>query len=137
MDTVVPWGALKTLVEPHYPRAGKGRPPLGMEKMLRIYLVQQWFELSDPGAEEAIRDSQSIRRFVGIDPQADAVPDETTILRFRRLLEEHRLTAPILSTVGRVLEKERLVLKCGAIVDAAVVPAPRFRKVVSRQTREG
>src|SRR5574341_831283 len=88
MDAVIPWAALRALIEPYYPKAGNGRQPLGLEKMLRIYFVQQWFNLSDPQAEDALYDSEAIRRFVRIELSEDVVPDETTILRFRHLLEK-------------------------------------------------
>ena len=92
MDTVIPWPRLIRLIEPHYPKAGNGRQPLGLEKMLRIYFLQQWFNLSDPQAEDAIYDSESMRRFARVELGDDIVPDETTILRFRHLLEQHQLT---------------------------------------------
>src|ERR1700726_2585802 len=91
MDAVIPWSRLVRLIEPHYPKAGQGRQPLGLEKMLRIYLLQLWFDLSDPQAEDAIYDSESMRRFAGVDLADDTIPDETTILRFRHLLERHGL----------------------------------------------
>src|SRR5436853_2612025 len=103
MDAVIPWSRLVRLIEPHYPKAGRGRQPLGLEKMLRIYLLQQWFNLSDPQAEDAIYDSESMRRFARVDLSDDVVPDETTILRFRHLLEEHRVTAAIFATVNELL----------------------------------
>jgi len=144
MDAVIPWARLKVLIEPHYPKAGKGRQPLGLEKMLRIYFVQQWFELSDPAAEDAIYDSESIRRFVGVELGEDAVPDETTILRFRRLLEEHRLTEAIFSEVRSLLEEKHLLLKSGTIVDATIIAAPSSTKNEAgkrdpemRQTKKG
>lgn len=96
MDRVIPWPRLRALIEPHYPKAGRGRQPLGLEKMLRIYFVQQWFNLSDPQAEDALYDSESIRRVVGVELGDDVVPDETTLLRFRHLLERHQLSAAIL-----------------------------------------
>jgi len=91
MNEVVPWTLLLSLVEPHYPKAGNGRRPVGLEIMLRSYFVQQWFNLSDPGVEDALYDSPALRRFVGVDLGVAAAPDETTILRFRHLLEEHDL----------------------------------------------
>src|ERR1700691_4281851 len=91
MDAVIPWSRLVKLIEPHYPKAGQGRQPLGLEKMLRIYFLQQWFNLSDPQAEDAIYDSESMRRFARIELGDEAVPDETTILRFRHLLEHYRM----------------------------------------------
>ena len=87
MDTVIPWDRLLALIEPYYPKAGRGRQPLGLEKMLRIYFLQQWFNLSDPQAEDAIYDSEAMRRFARVELADDVVPDETTILRFRHLLE--------------------------------------------------
>ena len=87
MDRVIPWKPLIALIEPYYPKAGRGRQPLGLEKMLRIYFLQQWFNLSDPQAEDALYDSESMRRFAGVELSEDVVPDETTILRFRHLLE--------------------------------------------------
>src|SRR4249920_2292665 len=95
MDAVIPWPRLLALIEPHYPKAGNGRQPLGLEKMLRIYFLQQWFNLSDPQAEDAIYDSEAMRRFARVELGDDVVPDETTILRFRHLLEEHHLTAAL------------------------------------------
>jgi IS5 family transposase len=128
MDAVIPWRRLMALVEPHYPKAGAGRHPLGLEKMLRIYFVQQWFDLSDPAAEDAIYDSESIRRFVGVELGEDTVPDETTILRFRHLLEKHDLTAAIFEEVRGLLEEKRLLLKTGTIVDATIISAPSSTK---------
>ena len=91
MEQVVPWGKLCALIEPHYPKPGNGRPPVGVERMLRIYFLQQWFNLSDPAVEEALYDSAVMRQFVGIDLGREPVPDETTVCKFRHLLEEHRL----------------------------------------------
>lgn len=92
MAQVVPWAVLLKVIEPYYPKAGNGRPPLGLEKMLRIYFMQQWFNLSDPAMEDALYDIESLRRFAGIELGQDEVPDETTILNFRHLLEQHELT---------------------------------------------
>src|SRR6202795_926564 len=91
MEQVVPWRGLCALVEPCYPQAGNGRPPVGVERMLRIYFLQQWFNLSDPGVEEALYDSAAMRRFVGIDLGREPVPEETTVCKFRHLLERHGL----------------------------------------------
>lgn len=145
MDAVIPWKRLMALLEPHYPKfTGKGRKPLGLEKMLRIYFVQQWFDLSDPAAEDAIYDSESIRRFVGVELGEDRVPDETTILRFRHLLEEHDLTEAIFGEVRSLLEEKRMLLKAGTIVDATIIHAPSSTKNESgkrdpemKQTRKG
>ena len=128
MDAVIPWASLLALIEPHYPKAGRGRQPLGLEKMLRIYFLQQWFNLSDPQAEDAIYDSESMRRFARVELGEDVVPDETTILRFRHLLEEHRLTGAIFAAIRDLLEEKRLLLKAGTIVDATIIAAPSSTK---------
>src|SRR4051795_8137056 len=104
MNQIIPWTGLIELIEPYYPKAGRGRQPLGLDKMLRIYLLQQWFNLSDPQAEDAIYDSESMRRFVRVELGDDTVPDETTILRFRHLLEQHGLTSAIFEAIGGLLE---------------------------------
>src|SRR6202166_2212901 len=144
MDAVIPWPRLVRLIEPHYPKAGQGRQPLGLEKMLRIYFLQQWFNLSDPQAEDAIYDSESMRRFAGVELSEDVVPDETTILRFRHLLEEHRLTEAIFAAVRDLLTTKRLLLQAGTIVDATIIAAPSSTKNAAhardpemRQTRKG
>ncbi|MEO7475486.1 MAG: IS5 family transposase [Gemmatimonadales bacterium] len=144
MDQVIPWRELLVLIEPHYPKAGRGRQPLGLEKMLRIYFVQQWFNLSDPQAEDAIFDSESIRRFVGVELGDDVVPDESTILRFRHLLERHQLTAAIFAAIRDLLTEKRLLLKAGTIVDATIISAPSSTKNAAQardpemhQTRKG
>src|ERR1700683_1705474 len=111
MDAVIPWPRLVRLIEPHYPKAGHGRQPLGLEKMLRIYFLQQWFNLSDPQAEDAIYDSESMRRFAKVELADDTVPDESTILRFRHLLEEHGLTRGIFDEINSLLEEKRLLLR--------------------------
>jgi transposase, IS5 family len=103
MDAVIPWAQLFALIAPYYPQAGRGRQPLGLEKMLRIYFLQQWFNLSDPQAEDAIYDSEAMRRFARVELGDDVVPDETTILRFRHLLETHQLTAAIFEAVEELL----------------------------------
>src|SRR5919109_1975856 len=125
MDAVIPWDRLTALIEPHYPKAGNGRQPLGLEKMLRIYFMQQWFNLSDPQAEDSIYDSESMRRFAKVELSEDVVPDETTILRFRHLLEQHGLTAAIFEAVKTLLVEKQLLLKAGTIVDATIIAAPR------------
>jgi len=144
MDAVIPWPRLVRLIEPHYPKAGQGRQPLGLEKMLRIYFLQQWFNLSDPQAEDAIYDSESMRRFARIELGDEAVPDETTILRFRHLLEQHGLTEAIFNSITGLLEERRLLLRSGTIVDATIVAAPSSTKNASasrdpemKQTRKG
>lgn len=132
MDAVIPWATLIGLIEPHYPKAGRGRQPLGLEKMLRIYFLQQWFNLSDPQAEDAIYDSESMRRFARVELSEDVVPDETTILRFRHLLEQHELTGKIFDAVRDLLTEKRLLLKAGTIVDATIIAAPSSTKNASK-----
>ena len=144
MDAVIPWARLLALIEPHYPKAGQGRQPLGVEKMLRIYFLQQWFNLSDPAAEDALYDSESMRRFARVELGDEVVPDESTILRFRHLLEQHRLTQAVFDAVADLLEERRLLLRSGTIVDATIIAAPSSTKNASasrdpemKQTRKG
>jgi len=128
MDAVIPWTALLALIEPHYRKPGNGRRPLGLEKMLRIYFLQQWFNLSDPQAEDTIYDSESMRRFARVELGEDQVPDETTILRFRHLLEQHQLTQAIFDKVRDLLEARRRLLRAGTLVDATIIAAPSSTK---------
>src|SRR5580692_12945755 len=128
MEQVVPWAELEALVEPHYPKGENGRPPVGLGIMLRIYFVQQWFNLSDPGVEEALYDSAALRRFAGVDLGRAPAPDETTILRFRHLLEEHELCGKILDTVNLYLESKGIRIGTGTIVDATIIHAPSSTK---------
>jgi IS5 family transposase len=128
MDAVIPWGRLLGLIEPHYPKAGNGTQPMPMERMLRIYFMQNWFNLSDPAAEDSLYDSESMRRFAGIELVEDAVPDETTILRFRHLLEHHQLTERMFTAIRSLLEEKRLLLRSGTIVDATIIEAPPSTK---------
>jgi len=144
MDAVIPWSRLVRLIEPHYPKAGQGRQPLGLEKMLRIYFLQHWFNLSDPQAEDAIYDSESMRRFARVELGDEVAPDESTILRFRHLLEQHGLTHAIFDAVADLLEERRLLLRSGTIVDATIIAAPSSTKNASatrdpemKQTRKG
>ena len=123
MDAVVPWAALLALIEPHYPKAGKGRRPYLLEVMLRVYFLQQWYQLSDPGAEEALYDIQSMRAFAGLELGRDAIPDETTILNFRHLLERHDLPKALFDEVTRHLEEHGALLRGGTIVDATLIAA--------------
>jgi len=129
IEAVTPWATLVAAVEPHYPKGeGRGRPPIGVERMLRMYIAQQCFGLSDEGIEDAIYDSQAIRRFVGIDLNRQAAPDATTLLRFRRLLEEHDLTEAIFAAINAHLAEQGLMLKEGTIVDATIIAAPSSTK---------
>ena len=133
MDAVIPWARLLAVIEPYYPKAGNGRPPLGLERMLRIYFLQQWFNLSDPQAEDALYDSESMRRFAGIELGEEPVPDESTLLRFRHLLERHRLTERLFAEVRTLLEERRLLLRSGTIVDATIIAAPSSTKNAKRR----
>ncbi|HEY6372540.1 MAG TPA: IS5 family transposase [Candidatus Sulfotelmatobacter sp.] len=128
MEQVVPWRELCGLIEPHYPKAGNGRPPVGVERMLRIYFLQQWFNLSDPAVEEALYDSVVMRSFVGIDLGREPVPDETTVCKFRHLLEQHRLGGEMLETVNLHLESQGVRITTGTIVDATIIEAPSSTK---------
>lgn len=128
MDRVVPWAALCALIEPVYPKAGNGRPPIGLERMLRIYFLQNWFNLSDPAVEEALYDSLSMRNFVGIDLGREGAPDETTVCKFRHLLEAHDLGKRLFEEVGRHLQAKGLKVSTGTIVDATIINAPSSTK---------
>lgn len=128
MDKVVPWARLCALIEPYYPKAGNGRPPLPLERMLRIHFLQHWFNLSDPAAEEALYESPALRAFAGIDLGAEPAPDESTILRFRHLLEAHDLATRIFEDVLDHLEAKGLKISTGTIVDATIIAAPSSTK---------
>jgi IS5 family transposase len=128
MEKVVPWSALEALVRPHYAKAGNGRQPVGLSIMLRTYFVQQWFNLSDPGVEELLYESAPVRRFVGVDLGIAAAPDETTILRFRHLLEQHDLGGMMLDAVNVHLEARGINIQTGTIVDATIIHAPSSTK---------
>ena len=128
MDRVVPWGELCALIRPVYPKAGDGRPPIELELMLRVYFLQQWFNLSDPAVEEALYDSASMRAFAGVDLGRQAAPDESTVCRFRHLLEQHGLGAKIFAQVGRHLQRKGWKVSNGTIVDATILNAPSSTK---------
>src|ERR1700730_5916099 len=125
MAAVVPWSKLEGLIEPHYPKMGPqgGRRPFLLAVMLRVYCLQQWYNLSDPGAEEALYDIQSMRAFAGLELGRDAIPDETTILNFRHLLEAHELTKTVFEAVAEYLEARGALLRGGTIVDATLIAA--------------
>ena len=128
MNQVVPWPALLKLIEPHYPKLGRpGRQPYPLETMLRVHFLQQWYALSDPGMEEALYDTPVMRRFAGLGG-LDTVPDETTILNFRRLLETHDLARQMLEQVNTYLSRKGLSLRGGTIVDATIIAAPSSTK---------
>ena len=133
MDRVVPWRQLCALIAPVYPNSGKGRTPVGLERMLRIYFLQQWFNLSDPGAEEALYDSLAMRRFASIDLGREPVPDETTICKFRHLLERHDLGSALFEQVHAYLEQHGLKLSRGTTVDATIIHAPSSTKNAAQE----
>ncbi len=144
MEVVVSWRELVAEIEPFYPKAGNGRPPVGLERMLRMYFLQQWFNLDDPAVEEALYDSTAMRHFVGIDLGREPVPDETTVCKFRQLLERHGLGAKIFSRVNGYLEQHGMKIGTGTIVDATLIEAPSSTKNKSgkrdpemHQTRKG
>jgi IS5 family transposase len=128
MEQVAPWDKLCSLIEPYYAKAGNGRQPVGLERMLRIYFLQQWFNLSDPAVEEALYDSAVMRSFVGIDLGREPVPDETTVCKFRHLLEQHQLGGQILEAVNLHLQSQGVRITTGTIVDATIIHAPRSTK---------
>jgi IS5 family transposase len=133
MERVVPWARLVAVIEPHYPQGKRGRPPMGIERMLRIYFLQQWYALADEALEDALYDSQAMRSFAGIDLSVEAVPDATTLLKFRHLLEAHDLTQAIFGEVGAMLEERQLLMKEGTIVDATIIAASSSTKNASKE----
>lgn len=132
MELVVPWKRLVELIEAHYPQGRRGRPPVGVERMLRVYFLSQWYGLADEALEDAIYDSQAMRNFAGIDLSSESVPDATTLLKFRHLLEENDLTEGIFEEIGSHLQERKLSLREGTIVDATIIGAPS-----STKNREG
>ena len=144
MNQVIPWEELLQIVNKYYPVAGNGRHPMPMERMLRIYFMQQWYGLSDPAMEDALYDIESMRRFADINIEVDVIPDETTILNFRHLLERHNLTKQLFKETKRYLSEKGLLLREGTIVDATIINAPsstknrgRTRDKEMRQTKKG
>ena len=133
MERVMPWSELYRLIEPVYPKAeGPGRPAVGVDRMLRIYFLQQWFNLSDPAVEEALYDSSSMRTFAGIDLGREPVPDETTVCKFRHLLEQHGLGQQLFAQVNRYLQAQGLKVASGTIVDATIITAPSSTKNIEK-----
>ena len=128
MNLVVPWTELVALIEPHAPSGKTGRPPFAVSTMLRIHFLQQWFGLSDPAMEEALHDVQLYCEFAHLDPGMGRLPDESTILRFRHLLEEHNLSMQFLATINATLATKGLMLKTGTVVDATLIAAPSSTK---------
>jgi IS5 family transposase len=145
MDKAIPWEDLLRIVDRRYRKVDdNGRPKMPAERMLRIYFLQQWFNLSDPGAEEALYDSASMRMFSGIELGQEVIPDETTILNFRRFLEEHQLPQRFFERINRILEDKGLLMKSGTIVDATIIHAPsstknklKTRDPEMKQTKKG
>ena len=144
MEKVVPWADLVALVSPYLPEGKRGRPPFSPETMLRIHFMQQWFALSDPAMEEALHDMPVFREFAGLEAWDERLPDESTILRFRHVLEKHKLAAQILQTVNNVLSAKGVMLKSGTVADATLIPAPSSTKNSSgerdpemKQSRKG
>ena len=128
MEEVVPWARLVQRLRPLYPKGERGRPPIGLERMLRVYFVQQWYGLADEAVEDAFYDSQALRGFAGIELNRDPVPDATTVLRFRHWLEQHELTKALFDEVGTMLAERGLLMRQGTIVDATIIAAPASTK---------
>jgi transposase, IS5 family len=144
MELIVPWAALCEVIGPYYPKAGNGRPPIGLERMLRIHFVQHWFNMADLSCEEALYDSASLRHFVGIDLGREPVPDATTMLKFRKLLNDNKLGEALFAQVGQVLQSKGFKVNTGTIVDATIIGAPSSTKNADKardpemhQTRKG
>jgi len=146
MERAIPWARLCALIEPHYPKGSPagGRPPLPLERMFRIYCLQQWYNLSDPGAEDALYDSIAMREFAGVRTDADVIPDESSILNFRRLLESHQLTEALFVEINAHLAERGFIVGKGTVVDATIINAPSSTKNVEQkrdpemhQTRKG
>ena len=129
MERIVPWSRLTAVIEPLYPKSGRvGRPPIGVPKMLRMYCVRQWYSLADEALEDALYDSQALRDFVGIDLSRESVPDATTLLKFRRLLQDNDLTRTLLDEINAHLTEQGLLMRAGTIVDATIIAAPSSTK---------
>jgi IS5 family transposase len=128
MEKMVPWREWVALIEPHYPPGKRGRPPIGCERMLRLYLLQVWYHLSDEGLEDAVYDSQALRQFSRIDLSSESVPDATTLLKFRHLLETHHLTEKMFAQLSGSLSDKGMLMKEGSIVDATILEAPSSTK---------
>ena len=128
MEALVPWVEFCALIEPYYPKAGGGRPPRGLERMLRMYCVAIWFNLGDEACEDALYDIAAFRDFCGIDLGRERVPDATTLLNFRHLLEEHRIGAVLFAKIGELLLANGMKLSGGTIVDATLIAAPPSTK---------
>jgi len=128
MELIVPWRKLCRLIEPHYPKGDRGRPPIGIDRMLRIYFLQVWFNLSDPAVEDALYDSAAMRDFVGIDLGREPAPDETTICKFRHLIEANDLGEKLFEAVNKHLCAKGIKIGTGTIMDATIIAAPSSTK---------
>jgi len=128
MEEVIPWSRLLTVIEPHYPKGERGRPPIGLERMLRVYFLQQWYGLADEALEDALYDSQALRGFARVDLADAGVPDATTLLKFRRLLETHDLCKGLFTAINTDLAARGLLLREGTLVDATLIAAPSSTK---------
>jgi IS5 family transposase len=144
MEQVVPWARLVEVIAPYYPTGKRGRPPVGIERMLRLYFLAQWYALADEALEDALYDSQALRNFAAIDLGSEAVPDATTVLNFRHLLEAHDLGRRIFEEVGALLEEKKLLMREGTLIDATIIAAPcstknrrRERDPDMHQTKKG
>ena len=133
MEEIIPWDEWVAFIAPYYPSGKRGRPPKGIEKMLRMYLLQCWFNLSDEGVEDAIYDSYAMRKFVGIDFFEEDAPDATTLLKLRRLLEKNNLNKAFFEAINRVMEKSGHIMRGGTIVDATIISAPSSTKNAEKQ----
>ena len=140
----MPWARLVARLQPFYPKGERGRPPIGLERMLRIYFLQQWYGLADEALEDALYDSHALRDFAGIDLNHDPVPDATTLLKFRHWLERHELTRALFDDIAAMLEERGLLMRQGTIVDATIIAAPPSTKNKSKsrdpemhQTKKG
>ena len=128
MDEIIPWDEWISIIIPYYPSGKRGRPPIGIEIKLRMYLLQVWFNLSDEGTEDAIYHSYAMRKFVGINFLEEDVPDATTLLKFRRLLEKHGLNKLFFEAINRVMVETGHMLKGGSVVDATIINASLLHK---------
>ena len=144
MEEVIPWKQLLAVIEPHYPKGQRGCPPIGLERMLRVYFLQQWYGLADEALEDALYDSQALQQFARIDLSAEGVPDATTLLNFRHLLETHDLCKGLCSAINADLSARGLLLREGTLVDATLIAAPpstknaqKERDPEMRQTKKG
>ncbi len=133
MDQVIPWARLVKVIEPFYPKTSNGRPPMGLAKMLRIYFLQQWYNLSDPAIEETLYDSETMRCFVGIEHGQDTIPDESTIYLFRHLFEEHRLPDRIFAEVKALLTEHGLMMQSRARLSMPPLSMRRLRPRTRRK----